>query len=251
MVGFGMKKFILLFFGLSICSASAGELNILPQFVDGLGYTDVNISILDMSRIVCPDADIGLLAYSKEKEIEIIKQGHNAFVKVLPTQVTTEQNGELVTSLERKAFPRELYVECSGQVYNLILTPKGVPAQTIFLKSTVKKMEDALEFETAANYETVMSSLVKSIYVGLPPSGYEIKLFDFEKDFAEIKIKGNKQYLGARYTVYEFIVEAKQSVNLHEGLFTGLIKNPVSISIVDTVVMANKTTRLFIIALKG
>jgi hypothetical protein len=153
--------------------------------------------------------------------------------------------------LERDASPRELFVECAGTVFSLIMTPKDVPAQTIILKSDVKNLEKAEKYETASNYEEIIFNLIKSAYQGVAPDGYDVKPLTFNKEFEEVSLEGLKQYKGAGYDIYEVKVTAKTAINLHEAAFLPYFPGVVAITIVNPTLFEGDHTRLIAVVRKS
>jgi hypothetical protein len=229
------------------------NIHIEPQFVEGGGYTDVVISLKDMNRIVCPADDIGFVTYSKEKHIQVSRNGKNAFVKVLPMEVPEidEKEYKIKRVLKRDASPRELYIECGGTVFSLIMTPKDVPAQTVILKNEIGDIKTAQAYETANDYEKTIFGLIKSAYEGVPVEGYQAKPFEFNKEFKEFSLKGVRKYLGAKYRVYEVKITAKEAIHLHEASFIKYFSKPVAITIVNPTLFPGDDTRLIVVSLQG
>lgn len=211
----------------------------------GEGYKFATVSLKDMSRIHCTDP-MGNVFYSKEKEIEIKSAGNDAYVKILPRK-TTDDNGERI---EYGSHPREMYVECSGQTFSLVLVPKDIPAQTIVLKVPFTDIKKASEYEKANPYDTTMLDLVKKAYTGDVPDGYEpVHVGKEIKSFEELSLVLLRSYVGSRYTVHEYIIDAKKQVNLSESMFIPYLKNPLSISIVKSNLAPTEQTRMLVVSL--
>ena len=229
------------------------NIHIEPQFVEGGGYTDVVISLKDMNRIVCPADDIGFVTYSKEKHMQVSRNGKNAFVKVLPMEVPKidEKQYKITRVLERDASPRELYIECGGTVFSLIMTPKDVPAQTVILKNEIGDIKTAQAYETANDYEKTIFGLIKSAYEGVPVEGYQAKPFEFSKEFKEFSLKGVRKYLGAKYRVYEVKITSKDAIHLHEASFVKYFPKVIAITVVNPTLFPGDDTRLIVVSLQG
>jgi hypothetical protein len=227
-------------------SVSAEDGNSI-QVIEGVGgYKFATISLKDMSRIHCADP-LGNVFYSKEKEIEIKTSGNDAYIKVLPRKTT---GGGEVEKIEYGSHPREMYVECSGQTFSLVLVPKDLPAQTIILKTPFADIKKATQYEKLNPYDNTMLDLVKKAFVGDVPEGYEPMHVGKEiKDFQELSLVNLRSYVGAKYSVHEYIVDAKRSINIYEAMFIPFIKNPLAISIVKTVLEPTESTRLFVVTL--
>lgn len=216
----------------------------LPQVIDTL-YSYVSISLTDVSRISCP-SEIKWFTYSKEKEITIQKASNNLLVKVAPKVIS--ENGQ-IKEIKRETFPRELLVECNGQIFTLILVPKKIPTQTIVLKPKFESKKKALKFETASPYEETIKQLIKSVYREQPIDGYEIKTLNMPyKNFKRLTMIKNKVYQGAYYKVEEYQLIAKEDVDLHEKLFIPyLSENTLAISLTKPFLKKGEKGRLFVV----
>jgi conjugal transfer pilus assembly protein TraK len=225
------------------------SINIEPQFVYSGGFKSVEVSVIDMNRIVCDAGNINFVTYSKEKEIEVTREGTNAFLKIVPVEVPeiNEEKFEIKKVLKRNNFPRELYIDCAGTVFSLIAIPKDIPAQTIILKSEKANVEKAKEFETSSNYEKVIFELIQMAYNDSFPDGYKAKPFKFHQDFQEISLEGIKLYNGAKYRIYIVEITAKEAIHLHEASFIKYFPNIRAITIINPTLFYNTKTRLIVI----
>ncbi len=213
------------------------------QVVEGDGYHYVEISLTDINRIVCGSEITGVV-YSKEKSIEIKRKGRNAWVKILPTR-----KGE---KIKYPSYPREVYVECGGKVFSLILLPKKMPATTIVLKVPYEDRKVAREFEKKANsYEALVLSLIKHAYREEPPPGYRAKEVNRKvREFQELDLYLLKRYEGDRYLVEEYLITAKKKVHLNEGAFVPYLRYSVALSIVKPSLNKGESTRLLVVRLR-
>lgn len=247
-----MKMRIYLAISLSVLligcvSANADESNSIQVLEGGEGYQFVNVSLKDMSRIHCA-APLGNVFFSKEKEIEIKSNGNDAYVKILPRKVTGGEQGE---KIEYGSHPREVYVECSGQTFSLILVPKDIPAQTVVLKTLFADTKKATQYEQSNPYDNTMLDLVKKAYLGDVPDGYEPMYVGKEvKDFEELSLTLVRTYVGSKYTVSEYLIDAKRKTpTLNEAMFIPYLKNPLAISIVKTMLEPTESTRMFVVSM--
>ena len=217
---------------------SYGQESFSPvQVVEGDGWHYVKVSLTDVNRIVCP-VEIKSVVYSKEKELQVETSGRNAFVKFL---VRENPDG----SKEISDIPRELYVECGDKVFQLILLPERVPAVQVVLKLPYAEKERAREYEKANPYDELMLSLIRHVYLEEPPEGYEVKLVNKPyREFVELSMILYRVYEGDLYRVEEYILSAKEDVELWEGQFLPYLNKPLAISIVDPILKAGQSTRL-------
>lgn len=207
------------------------------EVVEGDGWHYVRVSLTDVNRIVCP-VNVRNVVYSKEKEMEVETLERNVFVKFL---VRVNPDG----SKEISDIPRELYVECGDKVFQLVLLPERIPAVQVILKLPYAQKERAKELEKSNPYDELMLSLIKSAYLEEPPNGYEVKLVNKPyRSFAELDMILYRVYEGDLYRVEEYILTAKEDVELWEGQFMLYLKNPLAISIVDPVLKKGQSTRL-------
>ena len=208
------------------------------EVIEGEGYKYVEVSKKDINRIVCP-VKISGVVYSKEKLIQVQVEGKNAYVKFLPVQV-----GE---KLVYKDHPRELYVECGGKVFSLILIPKDIHAKTIVLKVPLKDVKRASKFE-AGEYYKVLTKLISYAYRETPPPGYEVKEVNKHyKSFKEGELRILKVYEGVSFSVLELEFVAKERVYLNPAVFVPYFKKPVAVSVVKPSLEKGERTRVFVV----
>ena len=205
----------------------------------------VEVSLTDLNRIVCP-ADLRSFAYSKEKQIKVEKSGNDLYVKFLPIEIWNPKKGQ--KELVYKDFPRDLFVNCGGQTYSLILLPKkDFPARVIYLQSPHSgNKKEAEKFETSLPYEETLMSLIRYAYKDKIPPGYSAKLLAKPyKEFKELSLVLNKEYIGNRFKILEFVLTAKQDIRLYEAMFVPYIPKAVAIAIEKPILKRGEMTRLF------
>lgn len=244
-----MKKYIITSILCFSLLAGAEETNSI-QLVEGSGsgYKFVTVSLKDLSRIHCANS-ISNVFYSKEKEIEIKTVEKDAYIKILPRKTTGGNSGN-EDKLDYGSHPREMYIECSGQTFSLVLVPKDIPAQTIVLKSLLANTAKASEFEKANPYEKTILELVKKGFLEEIPSGYEGRHSGkLIKNFNEIDLILSKQYFGAKYIVEEYTITAKEKIDIYEGMLIPYLKNPLAISIMKMPLAKQETTRMIVVRL--
>ncbi len=221
----------------------------IPQIVEDKDYQAVVISLKDVSRIVC-FTDISRVIYSKEKNLEIKTVGKNAFVKNLPKEYSDPLTG--LVSHDYDSRPKEVYVVCGENTFSLLLIPKDIPANTIYLKSPYFGKEKAINYEKSNDYENMILKLIKSAYFEDIPEGYEIEDIDkLFKEYQEIRLLHRRNYKGMIFEVQEYIVIAKKEININEITLLEVIspKNPIAISIVTPLLKNNDQSRVFIVRL--
>ena len=225
--------------------------NKATQIVYDEGFQPVEIAMKDISRIVC-SSDITNIVYSKEKSLEIKSQGKDAFVKNLPAETVDPATGSIMLKYDKR--PKEVYVLCGSKTFSLLLIPRDIPATTIFLKSSIGDKEQAGKYERATDYENTLLKLIRDVYREDIPNGYEIsEINKLVKNFHESDIVHSRDYIGDYLQVQEYIVYAKQQINLDEIQLLDLLKirNPLAITLVDTVLEAKQQTRVLIVRLSN
>lgn len=221
----------------------AQEMDTGISVVEGDGWHYVKVSLTDINRVVCP-VDITSAVFSKEKEIEVKTSGRNLYVKFLP-KVLPDGSTEIST------IPRELYVECGNRVFQLVLLPERIPAKVVVLKLPYADREKALAYEKANPYDELMLSLIKSVYMEVPPEGYEARFVNrLYKRFVELEMILYREYDGGRFRVREFILQANTDVELWEGQFIPYLDKPLAIAIVKPVLKKGESTRLIVVERK-
>lgn len=218
------------------------------QIIEGSeGYKFATVSLKDLSRIHCSN-QITNVFYSKEKEIEIKTTGNDAYIKILPRRTT---GGDIVgEKIEYGSHPRELYVECSGQTFSIVLVPKDLPAQTVVLKTPFADLKKAASYEKSNPYDNTMLDLVKKGFIGDIPEGYNSMHVGKEiKNFEELSLIHVRSYIGSKYSIFEYLIDAKRTINIYESMFLPYLKNPLAISILKTTLEPTESTRMFVVSL--
>ena len=202
----------------------------------------VKISLTDVNRIYCDSGEIGSVAYSKEKRIELVKEGRNLFIKILPIKKDQE--------LIYEDIPREVFVECGGEVFSLIFIPRKIPSETVVLRADRPDVERAVRFEQG-RFTEYLSSVLKFAYRDIPPDGYEEKKVGKKyRSFKELDLYLVKVYEGASFSVLVFEVRAKEDVYLDPASFIPYVRKPVALSLVEEKLGKGEKTRLFVVVRK-
>ncbi|HAM50185.1 MAG TPA: hypothetical protein DCP92_05650, partial [Nitrospiraceae bacterium] len=163
-----------------------------PQVVNDEAMQAVEVSLKDISRIVC-FTDITRVIYSKEKVIEIKNEGKDAFVKNLPIESIDPSTGRATLKYDRR--PKEVYLLCGSKTYSLILVPKDIPATTIYLRSSSGERENASKYERANDYDNTIFNLIKTVYRQEIPNGYqETDISALAKSFQQADIVHTRDY---------------------------------------------------------
>lgn len=229
-----MKRFLL---WLGLTSLAIAQEGSGIEVIEGEGWQYVKVSLTDINRIMCP-VEVGGVIFSREKEVEVKTSGRSVFVKFLPK---TFPDGRT----EISDIPRELYVECGEKTFQLILLPERIPAKVVVLKLPYKDKEKAKLLETAKPYEDTILSLIKNVYQEEVPDGYEVHMKnELFKKFAELDMFLYREYIGMKYRVREYILNANMDLELWEGQFIPYLENPLAIAIVKPILKKGESTRL-------
>lgn len=221
-------------------------LGLLPLVAFGLEVIDdsssqhyVKIALRDVNRIYCDSGEIGAVAYSREKRIELKKEGRNLFIKILPIKKGQE--------LVYEKVPREAFVECGGEVFSLVFIPREIPSVTVVLKGRGERVKKAAEFESG-EWKKFISSVIRFAYRDIPPDGYEEKkVGKLYKEFKEADLWLLKVYEGVEFAVLVFEVRAKEDVYLDPAVFVPYVDYPVALSLVKEKLKKGERTRLFVV----
>ncbi len=246
----GLKQYQKIIISMSLIVVSVFADNLPNQtIVDEVqGYKYIDISKTDINRAYCENGEFTQLIFSSEKEIDIQKNGKNAFIKLIPINKT---QGDEILSTTINTFAREAYLTCDNKMFSLILVPKEIPAQTIILKtvSDEKRVEKNKEIEVVNDYQTTVSELIKSVYKEITPEGFDLEFIDKPKvQFDELSLIEFKKYVGSTLIVDELIIKANQDVSLNEKMFLPYLQNPLAISLENHKLTKDSTTRLFVVA---
>ncbi len=221
----------------------------VPQIVQDEDYQAVEISLKDVTRVVC-FTNITRAIYSKEKAMEIKTVDRNAFIKNLPKEVVDPATGR--TANEYDSRPKEVYLVCGDKTFSLLLIPKDIPANTIYLKSSYVEKEKAVSFEKSNDYENTILKLISSAYLENVPDGYDVDDIDkVLKEYQEIRLVHKRNYTGIMFQIQEYVVIAKKELNINEITLLEAIspKNPLAVSIVSPMLRPNEQSRVFIVRL--
>lgn len=151
---------------------------------------------LNLIRISSPE----VRAFTSSKSLEVKIKGSDIFVSF--TDPAT-------------ASPQELFFVTPASTFSLILVPKGIPAETIIVKTPINKDKgEALKWESSNTYIAALKDLIKSMYVEVPPPGFSTNKFDVDVT----RWKGTKETLTAVYTGATLEGEAHKIVNTDDKL---------------------------------
>lgn len=220
-----------------------------PQIVEDEDYRAVEVSLKDVTRIVC-FTNITRTVYSKEKGIEIKTVDKNAFIKNLPKEIVEPSSGRI--AIEYDSRPKEVYIVCGDKTFSLLLIPKDIPANTIYLKSSYVDKEKAFSFEKSGDYENMILKLIRSAYLEDIPEGYDVEdIGKVVREYQEVSIVHKRNYTGIMFQVQEYVLIARKELNINEITLLEAVspRNPLAVSIVSPVMRPNEQSRFFIVRL--
>lgn len=220
-----------------------------PQIVEDEDYQAVEVSLKDVTRIVC-FTNITRTVYSKEKGIEIKTVDKNAFIKNLPKEIVEPSSGRI--AIEYDSRPKEVYIVCGDKTFSLLLIPKDIPANTIYLKSSYVDKEKAFSFEKSGDYENMILKLIRSAYLEDIPEGYDVEdIGKVVREYQEIRLVHKRNYTGIMFQVQEYVLIARKELNINEITLLEAVspRNPLAVSIVSPVMRPNEQSRFFIVRL--
>jgi len=203
------------------------------------------VSSRDVNRIVCGD-EIRDVLFSKEKGVKVKNTGRNLFVKFLYAK---SDSGEPMYA--NKSI--EMFVVCGENVFNLILTPKGIPAQTIRLESgKLEKIRKNTALFLGMPFEKKVTSLIKSAYKDELEKSFDIKETDKEvRVYADLKtvIRRTVSIEGEGVKLTELIAIPSRDIELNEKMFNKVefATRPVAIAVEHLRAKKGKPVRVFIV----
>lgn len=189
--------------------------------------TMVDMSESDINRIICPQPVTDAI-YSKEKGISVRYVGHDVFVKFLVSDSDRVRPG-----------PTELFLVCDNDVYTLILNPIGMPLQTIYLSSGIKKRVETnrLIFEGLA-YEEKISRLVHAVLTDRLSDGFRVSKETGElRLFHQVRLNLNRiiyiegEGLRIKEYIAELIGESPVTLQERDFLKKEVVSEPIALSI--------------------
>ena len=208
--------------------------------------TDVELSNVDINRIVCPGPMTDLI-FSQEKGMTGHFSGNNAFIKFK----IEDMGGEYIYADEQS----ELFVVCNNTVYTLIVTPTNIPSVTIRLASP---RGDSFR-KNIAHYKNLplekqALQIIREAYDGAYPSSYRVsepaKVESLSPDL-EITLTQVVDVDGAGLRLKKYSVRSlvQNPVTVGEKLFlTSSVSGSIlAVAIEDHRLHTGQTTRVFVV----
>jgi len=209
--------------------------------------TAVEVSNTDVNRIVCP-TEPGEIVYSKEKGLTVSGSGRNLFLKFL----VSRRGEETFYNSTRN----EIYLTVGEDVYSLILYPRSIPGQTIWLQqSRTSKWEEVGKKYGTLPLEAKLVRLIREAYKDTFPEGVlrrtagepvagVMQGLAVSRD-REMHLEGQ----GLLLKVYTVKNVRGRPLQLSERFFLGpqISKRPVAIALEKVSLEADEKGRLFVV----
>ncbi|MFA5453986.1 MAG: type-F conjugative transfer system secretin TraK [Sulfurimonas sp.] len=163
----------------------------------------IRISKNSVNRIVLPAIITGKI-FSQEKNLNIQTNGHEAYVKVIPSKKTeTVDNKVTETEIVYADKEAEVFFLTENKTYAIVFVPDKIDTRTVYITDNTVKKEDIEKVEKASNeYAKNIKNIFKlAIANKLSNSFTEIVKNVRHDDFLFLS-----QFDGTNYQVYKFFV---------------------------------------------
>lgn len=205
-------------------------------------FTKVAVSSSSVNRITCPEP-VRDVVYSKEKPVELKVNDRNLFIKFL-----------LRKEGEKEAPPSQevdMYIVCGDAVYNLLLVPGDLPAQTLTLANPSSNMKKNIAGWKGMSHEEKLIKLLRAAYTESFPDGFAVKddNSDPAVDFPGSALVRRRLVTveGEGLILTEYILTPDSAVEVRETDFLKLAERPLLIALDRNRINAKDSARLFII----
>lgn len=208
--------------------------------------TSVELSNIDINRIVCP-GPMNDLIFSQEKGMTGHFSGNNAFIKF-----QIEAAGDEYYYAEMQS---ELFVICNNAVYTLIVTPMDIPSVTLRLASPKgDSFKKNIALYKNLPLEKQALQIIREAYNGTYPTSYRIaqssKLIILSPDL-ETKLLQvvDVDGVGLRLKKYQVKSLAQDRIDVNEKIFlTSTISQSIlAVAVEDHTLNPGEITRAFVV----
>ncbi|MBI5178171.1 MAG: type-F conjugative transfer system secretin TraK [Nitrospinae bacterium] len=196
----------------SLPSPDHGRITVLPEVT-----TVVPLSAVDQNRIVCPDLIRDARGSIEKGLLEPQIAGKEVFIKF--AWVDTGRGPQYARQ------PNELFIMCGDERYQLLVRPRKIPTQTIYLSSGLKKRIEQNEGVFKSN--SIEESAIKMIALvhndDLPESFSIREVNRTLNKFKELKTRLKRKVIaeGTGMELYEYevlLAEGIKEVRLDEDI---------------------------------
>jgi hypothetical protein len=208
----------------------------------------IKLSISSINRIVT-NSYIKSVKTSKTGNISVLLQGKNAYIQFTP--LLMKQGNK--TKIKYPASITSVIFNTKDGIFTLVLVPKYIPAQTIYIKQNTYSHRTHAKFYkiNKKGFSHYLASIYKNVYNNIIPNGYSLKKMYkvYNTAYPQIKVVLVKKYSGG-FRIYEFHIynNLDKNVSLSNKEFLSLIPNTLSISLSNEHIFKGSYTRLFIVA---
>lgn len=182
----------------------------------------IRISKNSVNRIVLPAAITGKI-FSQEKNLNIQSNGHEAYVKVIPSKKTeTIDNKVTETEIVYADKEAEVFFLTENKTYAIVFVPDKIDTRTVYITDETIKKEAIEKVEKASNeYTKNIKNIFKlAIANKLSNSFTEIVKNAKHDDFLFLS-----QFDGTNYQVYKFFVFNKSDKTIEK--INQIVKNKI------------------------
>ncbi|MDD3450927.1 type-F conjugative transfer system secretin TraK [Sulfurimonas sp.] len=182
----------------------------------------IRISKNSVNRIVLPAAITGKI-FSQEKNLNIQSNGHEAYVKVIPSKKTeTIDNKVTETEIVYADKEAEVFFLTENKTYAIVFVPDKIDTRTVYITDNTVKKEDIEKVEKASNeYTKNIKNIFKlAIANKLSNSFTEIVQNARHDDFLFLS-----QFDGTNYQVHKFFVFNKSDKTIEK--INQIVKNKI------------------------
>ena len=207
----------------------------------------VEVSSTDVNRIVCPDEPTEIV-YSQEKGMIVTASGRNLFVKfsVAKTGKTKQYN----------KTTNELFISVGDTVYSLILYPRQIPTQNVWLSPPKVDRWKALasRFSGLPEEEKIVRFIKAAYRDRFPEEGTLIgRNKPMKNAFPGLDVNFDKEFeidgQGMRVKVFTLRNTRDKPMQLYEKLFMkpSFSSRPIAVCLEKIYLDSSEVGRLFIV----
>lgn len=231
-----MRNAVICIVGLSMTLFAKGPLN---QEWDYQGVAlSVPVSFEQTNRIVLPSKIVSKV-FSKEKNLEIVTNGNQAFIKFSPivetTKIQMEAEKEAKPQKQEIKYvqtgPTELYLLAEDdETYSFILVPSKIDAQTITVTHTTIQKKELDYKETHTPFRNTLDALTQKIFSSKRLVGYESEVrYEEVASSIMIDIMHTQTFKGSKLTVFKFELHNKtnKGIEVQERDLMALTDQPI------------------------
>ena len=163
----------------------------------------IRISKNSVNRIVLPAAITGKI-FSQEKNLNIQSNGHEAYVKVIPSKKTeTIDNKVTETEIVYADKEAEVFFLTENKTYAIVFVPDKIDTRTVYITDNSVKKEDIEKVEKASNEYT---KNIKNIFKLAIANKLSNSFTEIVKNVKHDDFLFLNQFDGTNYQVYKFFV---------------------------------------------